>query len=199
MLTKNQYTQIARLHIDNLDKSFLATLGPHFLAEMYRALDVNESTVLITETDQGQIVGFIAGGTNFGGVYKRMLLRIWVWGWSFSLKMILIKHLKKVFNIMNYMKSKTPTTQTVTIPNAELLSIAVSSTMRKKGIASLLYKRLIDYFKDRGIDSFKIVVGENLAPAHHFYKKMGAQPISKAKLHSDKPSITYVHQIRTTS
>ena len=67
--------------------------------------------------------------------------------------------------------------------------------MRGKGIAQKLYTRLVEDFRDKGIERFRIVVGSELAPAHKFYAKMGAEVASEMELHSGETSKVYVHNI----
>ncbi|WP_449284252.1 GNAT family N-acetyltransferase [Luteimonas qiangzhengi] len=52
------------------------------------------------------------------------------------------------------------------MPDAELLSLAVAPEARGSGVADTLYRNLVEDFQARGVDAFRIIVGEGLAPAH---------------------------------
>ena len=71
------WRQVARLHADNLDQGFLATLGQRFLALMYRAIDECDSAVLLVEQRDGRVIGFVAGANSMGPIYRQML-RHWL-------------------------------------------------------------------------------------------------------------------------
>lgn len=188
------YRQIADLHIANLDQSFLASLGPTFLSEVYRAMDKSDSGSLIYESVDGQAVGFVTGGTSMGPIYKAMFPRIAIWGLPLALQLLSLRRIRRVMDILRY--SQSPDQGGVdALPDAELFSIAVSPSVRGKGVAQKLYTRLLDDFKVKGIERFRIVVGSELAPAHKFYLKMGAEVAADIELHSGETSKVYVHTI----
>ena len=74
-----------------------------------------------------------------------------------------------------------------------MLSIAVAPEWRGQAVAEGLYRRLVDDFHRRGVDAFRITVGEALAPAHRFYLRMGAVPRAHIQVHRGERSVVYVH------
>ena len=80
------------------------------------------------------------------------------------------------------------------LPHAELLSIAVDPAHRQQGHAQRLYTDLVRHFQQRGVDLFRIVVGEPLEAAHRFYRGMGAEPIGHTEVHQGQTSVIYVHR-----
>jgi len=187
------YTQIAQLHMSNLDKSFLASLGPVFLSEVYRAMDQGDETALFYHIIDGEIVGFITGGHSMAPVYKAMFPRIWRWGLPLGLTLLSPRKLRRVIDILRYGKSEDGVFSNLSIPQAELFSIALSPAARGHGIAPTLYQNLVDYFKARNINSFRIIVGNSLDAAHKFYTKMGAKVVTEIELHPGEISKVYVH------
>ena len=185
------YRQVARLHIDNLDQSFLATLGETFLSEMYRALDASSSTVLLVERHEGDVIGFVTGGSSMGPVYKTMLIRVWVWAVPLGLRLLSPKRFKRVFDILKYSRADGDES----LPSHELLSIAVGSQARGTGVSAKLYASLVEHFRSDDVKNFKIIVGEALTPAHKFYTKMGAKPHSSLEVHAGETSTLYIHTI----
>ena len=190
------YLQIANLHIANLNQSFLTSLGPKFLSEIYRGIDNSESCSLIYEVVDGEIVGFVAGGTSLGPIYKAMFPRIMIWGWALVIQLSSIGRIRRIIDILLYSQNqKIISGEGVDLPEAELFSIAVSSSERGKGIAKKLYIQLLEDFKGRGVKQFRIVVGNKLTPAHRFYIKMGAEVTTEIELHSGETSKVYVHNV----
>jgi len=99
---KETLRAVAQLHIENLDKSFLATLGAGFLTEMYRAMDRAQDCVLLVEHYEGEVAGFVTGGNSMGPIYKAMIPRILIWGWGLALKLLSPKRLSHVVDILRY-------------------------------------------------------------------------------------------------
>ena len=81
------------------------------------------------------------------------------------------------------------------VPDAELLSLAVAPEARGSGVAGKLYRKLVDDFQARGVDAFRIIVGDALAPAHRFYQRMGATLAGEVQVHEGEPSKVYIHRV----
>ena len=190
MLSREDYLEVARIHKDAISEGFLSTLGVNFLALLYESIDQAGGCVLIVERTEGRIVGFVSGASGLGGVYKRMF-RSWR-----RLLVALFPALlspRKLYRIgETVFFSKKFENIDVELPSYELLSIAVSKEFRGKGRAEQLFKSLVSYFHDSGVEKFKIVVGDALVPAHKFYCRMGACPVARAEVHKGCGSIIYV-------
>lgn len=186
------HRQVAQLHAANLDRGFLSLLGTDFLASMYRAIDEAGESVLLVEERDGRIVGFIAGSLGMGPIYRRMLRRPFSLAWSLLPSLVRPRRLRKIFDILRYGGGEKFDPG---LPAAELLSIAVDRQFRGKGIAETLYRRLVEHFDQAGLAAFRIVVGAALSPAHRFYARMGAVPVSEIELHADQRSVVYIHAI----
>lgn len=192
MSRRHDYLAVARLHMRCLDRGFLATLGERFLALMYEAIDLSDDAVLLTETVDGQVVGFITGGSGMGPIYRRMLrspLRLAV-----SLAPAVVQP-AKVWRIVEILRYSGGQALPPGLPDPELLSFAVAPNWRGKGIAERLYRRLLAEFLSRGIGAFRITVGEALSPAHAFYRRMGAVAAGQVEVHGGERSTVYVHRI----
>ena len=191
MTPRERYRQVARLHVLCLDQGFLATLGAGFLAQMYEAIDQADGTLLITEERDGSVVGFITGGTGMGAIYRRMLRQPLRLAMALLPALVQPAKLRQILEIMRYSGEGGLPADT---PRAELLSLAVASEWRGKAIADGLYARLVEGFRAQGIDAFRIIVGAPLAPAHRFYRRMGAAPIGEVEVHAGEASTVYVHR-----
>ena len=192
MTPAERYRQVAVLHAANIDQGFLATLGVPFLALMYRALDEAEESVLLTEEQGGRVVGFVSGGEGMGAIYRRMLRYPVRLGLSLLPSLMRPKRLKRILEILRYGVSATDGHD---LPNAELLSIAVDASVRGTGVAERLYRRLQAHFSERGVGAFRIVVGDSLAPAHRYYRKMGAKPAGRIEVHAGEGSVVYLQEV----
>lgn len=195
MLTKDEYRDVARIHVESISKGFLSTLGIRFLALLYEAIDRSEGSILIVARDENRVIGFVAGTVGLGEVF-RIMFKSWI-----RLAVAIFPALfspKKVYRISETLLFSGAKNRVDTIEcslKCELLSIAVSSGFRRKGVAEALFNELTLYFQKNGVTQFKIVVGDALAPAHKFYRRLGAYPVARAEVHKGSWSTIYVLDI----
>lgn len=184
--------QIAVLHASNISKGFLSSLGPHFLALMYLAIDQDGNSVIFTEVVDGEIVGFVSGTKGMRPIYRRLMRMFPRVIYSLLPSMF---SAKKIFKILETLKHGKTQASHSEIPPVELLSIAVDPAYRGKGIAEKLFNKLSQHYTQQGIPAFKIVVGSNLIPARRFYERMGATPVATTEVHKGEASIVYVKNL----
>lgn len=186
------HRQVAALHAAHIDQGFLATLGVPFLTLLYRAIDEGEDSVLLVEERGGQVVGFVSGGLGMGPIYKRMLRSPARLAWVLLPSLFRPGRVCRIIDILRYGR-RDPVR--AGMPQAELLSIVVAPGARGGGVADMLYRRLVGHFAQRGVEAFRITVGDALAPAHRFYARMGATPAGRVEVHAGHGSTAYVHAI----
>lgn len=190
-ISESEVSQVATIHYEFLNTSFLSQLGPKFLFYLYDSIYNCEETELIIAKDKDHVVGFITGASSLRPVYKYMLkkhlLKI-----IFSLlpTLLSITKIKKILEVLNHSKHEDTAGSKVS-PRAELLSIAVKSDYRGNGVAQSLFKELSSQFKKKGIASFKIIVGDRLIAAKNFYMKMGATEIGEITIHQGEQSTIF--------
>jgi ribosomal protein S18 acetylase RimI-like enzyme len=189
---RDLYLQVAGLHVGSIDQGFLATLGVGVVSQMYRAIDEARESVLLVEVRDGRVVGFVSGGVGMGPIYKRMLRHPVALTASLLPSILRPRRMLRILEILRYSRGNS---QPAGLPEAELLSMAVSPECRGQQVAEQLYTRLVDHFKASGIPDFKITVGEALAPAHRFYQRMGAKPAARTQVHAGESSSIYIHHV----
>lgn len=189
------YRQVARLHAEGINQGFLSTLGERFLALLYEAMDRAPASVLLTHEEEGRVVGFVSGSHGLGAVYKALLRR--PFRLAGALWPVLLSP-AKLWRILEILRHSAGSEATRELPRAELVSIVVAPDWRGRQVAERLYRRLEAHFAAEGTPSFKIVVGEALAPAHRFYRRMGAVPAAEVTVHGGAKSVVYVHHIVTS-
>ena len=190
------HRQMAALHLQGLDRGFLASLGPRFLKLLYETIDADPDTHLIVDCEDERVIGFVTGGPGMGPVYQRLVRK------GPRLVLALLPHiprpriLRGVLDLMRYRRQHDAEDDvSVSLPRHELLSIVVDPTARGTGVAERLYQRLSDALRDDGAEGFRIVVGEELAPAHRFYRRMGAEPVATTSVHGGAPSTIYLQRL----
>jgi ribosomal protein S18 acetylase RimI-like enzyme len=188
----NLYRSVAELHIANINQGFISTLGIDFVTLMYRAIDECDDSVLLVARVNEQVVGFVTGSHGMGPIYRNMLRHWPRLLWALLPSLISPRRVMRIIEILRYSSG---TSGSAEPPMAELLSIAVDPASRGQHHAEILYKQLCQHFTGCGVPSFKIVVGEALAPAHKFYRRMGAQPTTEVKVHKGSASTIYVQKL----
>jgi ribosomal protein S18 acetylase RimI-like enzyme len=186
--------QVAAIHSEGIASGFLSSLGPRFLTLLYGAIASDRNSVLLVERGGSTVVGFVAGGTGMGSIYRQLLKR-----WPllvFTLFPVLFSptKLSRLIELLFLGKGKDRSSPR---PAAELFSIAVVDAYRNQGVAHRLYESLAQYLKAQGHEAFCIVVGEALKPAHRFYRKMGAVPLGEITVHAGERSVLYTQGLGT--
>ena len=192
------YKQVAELHFHGINQGFLATLGQSFLALLYEAIDESDGAVLITESKNGIVVGFVSGASSLGPVYRSLLWRFHRLVISLAPVLVSPSKIWRITELLlhNLFPSRSVIGQTkYTLPEFELLSISVLPEERRNRVAKRLYNRLVDYARCHELSGFKIVVGEQLEDAHKFYARMGAAPVARIFVHGKDESMVYVQQV----
>lgn len=185
--------EVARLHIEYIKSGFMSQLGERFLKCFYKTISKSESSYLaVYINEKNEVCGFISGTISLLNLKK---------DFKKNCKLIIIaSFLKLIFDPVkilkffeSYMYASSKKFKVTT--NSELISIAVKQELRGKGIAKILYKSLVDFFKEKNANIFKIMVGSNLTEANKFYEKMGAKKILEVEIHKGSKSYLYLHNI----
>ena len=188
------YQQVAWLHIAGISQGFLPQLGIDFMILLYKAIDGCRSSVLLTECVDGKVLGFVSGAYSMKDIYRQLIYKPVQLLLSLLPSMFRPYRLKRIFEVIRY-GGQLGNEKETSLPEFELLSIVVDPVARGTGCADRLYQHLISYCRSRGIESFRIVVGDALSPAHSFYARMGAVPVGRVEVHAGEGSIIYVQKV----
>lgn len=192
---QHYYTQVARLHAQGIKQGFLSSLGEDFLTLLYESIDEQADAVLLTESVNGSVVGFVSGSQSLIPIYGRLLLKLPRLIGALAPTLLKPRKIYKILELLSHsLKTAANQGSDKPLPEFELLSIAVDVSQRRNGVAQRLYYQLKRYARDNKVTAFKILVGEDLASAHKFYLAMGASLVAEHKVHGDKRSLVYVQQ-----
>lgn len=186
------------LHAQALDQSFLSTLGIPFLTLLYDAMIEDPDTIVLCEVEGSELVGFVTGGLGLRGIYVGLLKKPFSLLWSLKGIVFSFRRLRGIIEILIFSASSREEkvhAEAMVLPSAELYTIAVDKRARGTGAASRLYRSLGEAFVGQGIDAYKVLVGDQLAVAHGFYKKMGATPVLTQRLHGGSSSTIYIQSL----
>lgn len=160
--------EIAKIHYEALNNTFLSSLGASFLKDMYNALANDSKSIIFVAEENGEIAGFISCILDSDAFIRRIILKSPV-KLLISISYCIIKNpstIKKILQTLRYGKLCF-----IDNVDTELLAIAVIPKFQRAGIGSSLFKVLLEELKSQNTKQLKVLVGQELVSAQNFYKK----------------------------
>jgi ribosomal protein S18 acetylase RimI-like enzyme len=184
------YIEIARIHIAEIHSGFLPLLGDEFLARLYFEMSQVSTAGLWAAEENEKVLGFILGVTNIRKSYIDVFKRAWFpfikMGVRFFLKKDFLVKLPTIImypfhqHAEGYSDISNPEQ-----PSAELLSIAVLSSAKGRGIGTLLVQKFEQTLSESGLSRSYFVTTNSEDPnSNAFYRKLGFLECGKQK-HND--------------
>lgn len=186
---KEDALAMAKIHKAEISGGFLSSLNLAFLSRFYLALVRSPVSFCVVAKENNQVVGFVAGTTNLNAFYKYFLAHYFFQSFFILLPKI-FSYFKKILETLLYPKKEQ------TLPEAELLTIAITKQSQGQGLGRLMLAPFIAEMKKRKIAIFKVLVGEELKPAIKFYEKNGFRFVKNISIHGNAPSRVYVYEIQ---
>jgi len=177
---------MARLHSAAISTGFLPTLGIRFMRRLYRALvEYPEAVVLVAEDAHGPI-GFVAGVTNTTDFYRYFLRRHGIAASVAAFaRVVHPRALKRAIETLGY---DSPGVDA----RAELLSMAVISQARGRGIGQQLGSALLTRLRERNAGAVRVVVGMGNESAVRLYRQLGFRNAAIIEIHEGESSLVLV-------
>ncbi len=174
----------ATLHAAGISEGFLSLLGTGFLSLLYRRIRLHPSSFLLVGEGRNTTVGFIAGSTDVGGLYRSFLRRD---GLVAALRALgpLVSGWRRVLETLRH---RTPGANGPG-QEAELLSVAVDPAWEGRGVARLLVAAFLDEVVARGCRTSHVVVGAANERAIHLYRGAGFVTVMRFELHAGTQSL----------
>ena len=171
-LYKNEYRDVADLHIKAFSDFFLTSLGAGFLRVYYKAsLKSNESLAICAIDENGDMQGFCIGCILSKGYHMRLIMKN-IFMFSYVAIRIIFSNpgsLVRLFKNLN--KHSDPADKG---DYSELLSIAVSPSYEGSGIGKNLIKNFEEEAKTRNCKRIALTTDYfNNEKVLSFYKKLG--------------------------
>lgn len=177
------FAQIAWIYESELSIGLLPKLGNFFLKRFFRA--AARYGILIVHVEHKAFVnGFVLGSANSKLFYARMLLRLWPYILAAVLRSPQIRHRAKATG--SYIAKSD-----VSLPKAELLSIAVSQSNQRRGIGAELVSALERRFAALDVCKYRVTTAKEQTGAIAFYRKRGGLVVSETNV-GGLPAVTFV-------
>lgn len=174
----------ARLHAGRITDGFLSFLGPAFLTRLYRRIIRTPSSFLLVADASGDVVGFIAGSADVGGLYRSFLARDGIAA-GLAAAPRLARGWRRVLETLRHGSSDGNGTGRGT----ELLAVAVDPTHEGRGVGSALVAAFLDRIRTSGTTEAYVVVGADNHGAIGLYTRAGFVAGAEFELHAGTRSL----------
>ena len=172
----------AGLHASQIADGFLSSLGPRFLAPLYRRITRTDGSFLLIAEAHGHAVGFIAGSVAVGQLYRQFLLRDGIVAVA-SAPLRLAASWRRVFETLGHGQSDDAPV------GGELLAIAVDPSWRSKHIGLALVHAFTAELERMGQTRAHVVVGADNDAAISLYHRCGFVSGKQFELHPGTTSL----------
>jgi ribosomal protein S18 acetylase RimI-like enzyme len=178
-------SRLADLHARRIDEGFLASLGPVFLARLYRRVVRSPRAFAVVAEEGGQVVAFCAAAENVGRLYREFMVRDGLVAGIRSAPR-LVRSLPHVLETLRYPAS------TEELPDAEILAVVTDVGVAGKGWGSLVVHETVRELARRGCGSVKVVAGASNDAAGRLYERCGFVRTQPIEVHADVQSQVFV-------
>jgi ribosomal protein S18 acetylase RimI-like enzyme len=171
-MTIQDVRQVVAVHLVSFKGFFLSFLGARFLFLFYAGIcSAPEGIAFVYLNDRDLPAGFVAGTSNPGGFYSRLLKRQWLRFALASLVPVMKKPsiIGRVGRAVFY-----PSSNPVGNDVAGLFSIGVLPELQGTGAGKLLVNAFLEEARKRGCSRvFLTTDRDGNEPVNHFYHKLG--------------------------
>jgi len=161
---------VAEIHKQEFaEDDFLPSLGIDVLRIIYRGMLKEKRTIGYVVEAHNEIVGFIAGSEDTSSLFRECVKGEFI-PLSYHVLKALIRRpslIPKLLQTLSY--NKKAETETA----AELISIAIKTGHKRRGLGRSLVDALITDMRRRGIGKMKVVVNRSNIDANSFYERIG--------------------------
>lgn len=179
---------LARMHMEAISTGFLPKLGHRFMTRLYRAM-ISSSDAVVRVADADGPVGFVAGVTDTDAFYSAFYRQHGL-GAALVAAPALLRPtlLRRAWETARYSRVGDGDG----LPAAELLSMAVAPSHRRRGLGRELGGELLAELAERGCRGVKVVVGADNDAAAAAYRKMGFVDAGDMEVHPGERSLVLV-------
>lgn len=167
---------VVALHGERIAEGFLVTLGPRFVARLYRRIARSERAELLVAEVDGRVVGFVAVTTATGRLYREFLLHDAALAGLAAAPSIL-RSPRRVWETLRY------GTRDDGLPPAEILSVAVASDVVGHGIGGSLVSAALAELVRRDVHAAHVVTAVGNQAAIAMYERAGFVRHGRTEVH----------------
>jgi len=171
-LTARDVNQVVTVHLSSFPGFFLSFLGAKFLSLFYSGIcSAPEGIAFVYLNDAGNPAGFVAGTSNPGGFYSRLLKRDWL-KFAFASFIPILRKPSVVWRVARAVSH--PSDNPIGDDVAGLFSIGVLPELQGTGAGKKLVRIFLDEARERGCKRvFLTTDRDNNNSVNAFYAKLG--------------------------
>lgn len=158
--------RLAELHCTRISEGFLASLGPRFLARLYRRVVRSRDAFAVVVERDDAVVGFCAAASDVRRFYLEFLVRDGVFA-ALSAPLQIVRATPRVVETLRYPAA------TGDLPHAEVLAVATDAGVAGQGLGGALVRAATDRLQTRGCPEVKVVLGATNERAQRMYARGG--------------------------
>jgi ribosomal protein S18 acetylase RimI-like enzyme len=188
--TRADARAIASLHATRIAEGYLTSLGPRFLTRLYERVVAAPDAFAYVALRDGRVVGFVAVALDLGAFARRFLLRDGLPAGA-SAAPRLLRSIPRVLETLRYPAA------TGTLPDAEVLAVAVAGDASRAGLGRALVAHALGDLAARRVPDVKVVTGADNAAAVSMYEACGFQVAERREVHRGVASLVLVARVAT--
>ena len=174
----------ARLHAEQISEGFLSLLGPAFLRRLYGRITRTDGSFLLVADTGGQVVGFVAGSADVGGLYRSFIRHDGLRA-GLGAAGPLLRNWRRVLETLRHGSGDGAGRGRGT----ELLAIAVDTDAQGSGLGGALVAAfLAEVVRDGGGSAYVVVASDNHG-AIRLYRRAGFVTEAEFELHAGARSL----------
>ncbi len=167
-LEPHQAAAVARIHQLSQEGTFLTSLGHAFLTLLYKEMSLSRQCLAFVALLDDEVIGFITGTLSTGEMFKEIALKR-----PFQLTWLVFKRALTRPSVL-WQAAQTfayPGQANHTLPEAELLSLAVDPRWRNRHIGGRLIVHLHQMVQRAGVSQITVTVDAANEGALRFYRR----------------------------
>jgi GNAT superfamily N-acetyltransferase len=181
------FTEIAGIHIAQINNGMMAQLKINLLSRIYREIARHPGGGVWIAMANHKVAGFIAGSANTRKTFLVVILRLWLPLTLFTLKSLFNSNFIKFARIIFYPFRKVSDSSHLCPDCAcikpEILSLAVSKNHQNSGIGKKLILAFEEALKSWHYEGYyKVATDISETGSNNFYLSSGFSPCHKVKL-----------------
>lgn len=177
--------EITALHLAEIPWGLLSGMGPRFVEAFYRTLLEGPWGFAFVAERDNRMVGYCTGVVHWRRFYRTFVVRNWPLVARIALQKIVGRGVRRLFETTKYAAAGS-------LPDAELVSIALHPDARGTGAADTLVRAVLDEFSRRGAERVRVTTAVDNTAAAKVYERTGFRLLHRAEIHPGENSSIYV-------
>ena len=186
--------QVVDVHLESFRGFFLSFLGPRFLRLLYLGICRDEMSIkLVALSDEGDIVGFVAGSQDPARFFARLLRRDW---WRFAMASLsgIIRKPGIIPRIARALFH--PSSSPAGVHIALLMSIGVAPSAQTRGIGRELVAAFLGEAADRGAKEVRLTTDrDDNDSVRNFYRRVCFTEVSEYRTPEGRWLVEYLRKL----